>query len=40
MSFSPTFLSVLIYTALAMTGLGVLTLLVLLARDLKDKSLW
>jgi len=40
MSFSATFLTVLVYLALAAVALGVLLLLALLLRDAKDKKLW
>lgn len=38
--FSSTFLFVLTIVALTWTGLGVITLLVLLFRDWKNKELW
>ena len=40
MSFSATFLSTLVHAALALTGVGVLVLLTLLARDIKENNLW
>ncbi len=40
MSFSATFLTVLVYFALAAVALGVLVLLALLLRDSKDRNLW
>ncbi len=40
MSFSATFLTLLVYFALAAVALGVVLLLALLVRDSKDKQLW
>lgn len=38
--FSETFLFYLIVTALSWTGLGALTLIILLIKDWKNKELW
>lgn len=38
--FPPLFLQILIFSALTMTILGALLLLVLLIRDLKNKKVW
>jgi hypothetical protein len=40
MSFSPTFLTILVLAALAVTTLGVALLIVLLVRDIKDGKSW
>jgi hypothetical protein len=38
--FPETFLTILVVVALGLTGLGAVTLLVLLLRDHRDKRLW
>jgi hypothetical protein len=40
MSFSPEFLALLVYAALAAVVFGVVLLLALLLRDAKDRKLW
>lgn len=38
--FSETFVAILIHLSLVWTGLGAIALLLLLARDFKNKNIW
>lgn len=40
MLFSESFLSVLVYGALALTALAAVTLIILLMRDVKNRKVW